>query len=193
MAKNEDIFDVVDASDNVVASMPRSAVHARGLMHRASHIIVFNGVGDDCGSADAGCGAGTDALERKILLQKRSPEKDLYPNLYTTSCSGHVDSGEDYDTAAVREMREETGVSISASDLLRIGKISPCAETGNEFTFVYVMNLPETTRFIPQPEEVAALEWVCERDFRDMIARSPELFTPSFLKVYNFYLSRGAK
>ena len=187
MPKSEDIFDVVDASDNVVASMPRSAVHAQGLMHRASHIIVFNGVGGDCGNA------GADALGRKILLQKRSPEKDLYPNLYTTSCSGHVDSGEDYDTAAVREMREETGVSISAADLLRIGKISPCAETGNEFTFVYVLNLPETARFVPQPEEVAALEWVCERDFRDMIARSPELFTPSFLKVYNFYLSRGAK
>ena len=185
MSKNEDIFDVVDASDSAVASMPRSAVHARGLMHRASHIIVFNGV---CGN---GGGAGVGG--RKILLQKRSPEKDLYPNLYTTSCSGHVDSGEDYDTAAVREMREETGVSINAGDLLRVGKISPCAETGNEFTFVYVLNLPETTRFIPQPDEVAALEWLSERDFRDMIARSPELFTPSFLKVYNFYLSRGVK
>ncbi len=121
----DDIFDIVDSSDTVVGSAPRSIVHRERLMHRAAHILIF------C------IGSGG----KKILLQKRSMSKDLYPGRYTTSCSGHVDSGETYDEAAVRELREETGVVASASDMFKVGKIKACAQTGNEFTFVYEMEI----------------------------------------------------
>ena len=73
----DDIFDIVDCDDNVIGSAPRSLVHARGLLHRSAHVLIF-----------------TDSLPRKILLQKRSMLKDSNPGLYTTSCSGHIDSGE---------------------------------------------------------------------------------------------------
>lgn len=173
----EDIFDVVDLTDNVVCQLPRSEVHAKGLMHRASHVLIF---------ADSEKG-------RKILLQKRSAFKDTFPNCYTTSCSGHVDAGEDYDTAVVREMFEETGLRVELSQLRKIGKISPCKATGQEFTFVYEMLVPESTSFSANPEEVSAFEWILETDFNQQILQNPEKFTPSFIKVYNFYLSERKK
>ncbi len=77
----EEIFDVVDENDEVVGQLPRSEVHARGLLHRAVSIFVFNSSG-------------------QLLLQLRTPTKDEYPNCYTSSASGHLSAGEDYDDAA---------------------------------------------------------------------------------------------
>ena len=37
--------------------------------------------------------------------------KDSSPGLWDSSCSGHLDTGENYDSAAVRELSEELGVN----------------------------------------------------------------------------------
>jgi hypothetical protein len=42
-------------------------------------------------------------------------------------------------------------------------------------------------------DEVLAFDWILETDFQRMILLSPEKFTPSFIKVYNFYLSETKK
>jgi len=86
-----ELFDVVDEQDRVVRQEARAEVHRLRLLHRAVHILVFNARGE-------------------VYLQRRSAKKDTYPNRWTTSCVGHVDAGEDYDTAAVRELAEELGL-----------------------------------------------------------------------------------
>src|SRR5690554_1228119 len=109
----EDIFDVVNERDEVIDSQPRSVVHARGLLHRAAHVLVFN-------------------REGKVFLQKRSMKKDRQPGVWDSSASGHVDAGEDYDTCAVRELNEEIG--LNAAQLLQfLFKVDACAETDQEF------------------------------------------------------------
>ena len=85
-----DIFDVVDRSDNVLRQESRSVVHREELLHRAIHVFVFNKAG-------------------QIYLQRRSMGKDTAPGKWVSSCSGHVDAGEDYDEAAGRELIEEIG------------------------------------------------------------------------------------
>ena len=77
-------FDKVDQNDYVIGKISREEAHEFNLMHRAVHIFIKGKNG-------------------KWLLQKRSAKKDLDPLLLTTSCSGHVDSGESYSEAAVRE------------------------------------------------------------------------------------------
>jgi len=84
---SEEIFDVVDRGDVVVGRETRSRVHQLGLLHRAVHVLVYNGKGE-------------------VFLQKRSMSKDRQPGLWDSSSSGHVDSGEDYDAAARRELGE---------------------------------------------------------------------------------------
>ena len=63
-------------------------------------------------------------------------KKDRQPGLWDSSASGHVDSGEDYDTTAVREVREEIGLMLPHSPT-RLFKIDACAETDQEFVWVY--------------------------------------------------------
>ena len=81
---SEEIFDVVNERDEVIAQQTRSEVHRLGLKHRAIHLLVFNSKGE-------------------LFLQKRSFKKDCFPNTWDSSASGHLDSGEDYDTCILRE------------------------------------------------------------------------------------------
>src|SRR5579859_7683930 len=119
----EDIFDIVNERDEVIGRKPRSEVHARGLLHRAVHVLVFNSRGE-------------------IFLQKRSMLKDRQPGVWDSSCSGHVDSGETYDETAVRELQEEIGLKINSAakaplPFKKLFKIDACEETDAEFVWVY--------------------------------------------------------
>ena len=49
--------------------------------------------------------------EGKILLLKRAPHKKLAPNLWNI-VSGHIEENEEPLAAAVREIGEETGLSV---------------------------------------------------------------------------------
>ena len=104
---SEEIFDVVNERDEVVGQAPRQEVHARGLWHRAVHVLVFNARGE-------------------IFLQKRSLKKDIAAGKWDSSASGHLDTGEAYDACAVREVREEIGLELYHPSLPPIGgEISP--------------------------------------------------------------------
>src|SRR3954471_6704889 len=97
VAGAEEWFDVVNERDEVVGRATRREVHATGLWHRAVHVLVFDSAG-------------------RVFLQKRSMLKDLSPGLWDSSCSGHLEAGEDYDTAAVRELAEEIGVRLGSGN-----------------------------------------------------------------------------
>jgi isopentenyldiphosphate isomerase len=89
----DEIFDVVDEHDQVIRQETRREVHRRGLRHRAVHILIFNQRG-------------------QVFLQKRSMQNDSFPGAWDSSASGHLDTGEDYDACAVRELREEIGLEL---------------------------------------------------------------------------------
>jgi 16S rRNA (adenine1518-N6/adenine1519-N6)-dimethyltransferase len=116
----DEVFDVVDQRDTVVGRAFRREIHRRGLLHRAIHIFWLRGDGQLC-------------------LQRRSYAKDNCPGLLSSSCAGHVDSGEDYLTAAVRELREELGVDVLPQALLEVDYAPWHAELGNEFVRSYVL------------------------------------------------------
>jgi len=108
-------FPVVDDQDRLLGDAPRAEVHGNNLRHRAVHILVFNNLGE-------------------LFLQKRSPWKDRHPRLWDSSAAGHVETGEDYDVTANRELGEELGVS---GELTRVAKLPASERTGQEFIWLY--------------------------------------------------------
>lgn len=162
MKPSEDIFDVVNDRDEVIGALPRSVVHERNLLHRAVHIWVFHPDG-------------------RYLLQKRSVHKDRFPDTWTSSVSGHVDSGEDYDTAAHREVGEEIGLD-PVPPLVSFARIAACAETEWEFVRLYRTTASGPFRF---PEsEVSELRWAAPAEIDRMMATAPATFAPSFLHLW---------
>ena len=76
----------------------RDECHKKGLWHRAVYAFII----DDKGN---------------ILLQKRSNNKKLWPNMWDVTVGGHVDAGEFGRQALIREVKEELGISINDDDI----------------------------------------------------------------------------
>jgi 16S rRNA (adenine1518-N6/adenine1519-N6)-dimethyltransferase len=159
--KASEVFDVVDAADQVIGTATRGEVHAQHLLHRAVHVFVFNRRGD-------------------LLLQQRSALKDLHPGVWDSSVSGHLDSGEDYATAATREMAEEMGIFETAAE--EIARLAACEATGWEHVRVYRAHHDGQVRF-PAAEVQAAL-WLPVAEVAAWIASNPSDFAPGFLACW---------
>ena len=161
--KPEEWFDVVNERDEPVGRATRRVVHATGLLHRAVHVLVF------------------DAAER-VFLQKRSMTKDLSPGLWDSSCSGHLDAGEDYDSAARRELGEELGVRAMAGELARWFRVEACEETGGEFCWVY--RLRHEGPFVLHPEEISGGEWLAPTEVTRRVAERAGEYCPAFKLIW---------
>lgn len=154
----EDIFDIVDENDRIIGHAPRSDAHARGLRHRAVHVLIFNDEGE-------------------VFLQKRSKTKDTWPGAWDSSCSGHLCQGEDYLAAAYRELEEELGYQPERP-LEMMFKLLPCDDTGQEF--VEVFRVRGTGPFRLNPEELETGEWIKVQHLLERVEYTPSRFTSAF-------------
>ncbi|MEO5960864.1 MAG: NUDIX domain-containing protein [Opitutaceae bacterium] len=164
----EEWFDVVNERDEPIGRELRRTVHGRGLWHRAVHVLVFNRAGE-------------------VFLQKRSMTKDLSPGLWDSSCSGHLDAGEDYDAAAVRELAEEIGVRVKMTPE-RWFRIGACVETGWEFVWVY--RLRHEGPFTLHPDEIETGAWAAPEEVTRRIKSRPEEYCPSFKLLWPMAIGR---
>jgi isopentenyldiphosphate isomerase len=158
----EEIFDVVNERDEVIGRQPRSEVHRLGLLHRAVHVLVFNSRG-------------------QVFLQNRSMKKDRQPGLWDSSASGHVDSGEDYDACAVRELQEEIGLRVNARPQ-RLFKIAACPETDQEFVWVY--RCEAEGPFELNPDEIERGDWFTPEQVTGWIAERSQEFASAFRLIW---------
>ena len=161
----EDIFDIVNSRDEVVDKAARSLVHRDGHLHRAAHIWLFRRGGE-------------------ILLQLRSAAKDRHPRTWDSSASGHVDSGEDYFTAANRECCEELGLD-QAPPLTEIAYCTDTRELDQEFVRIYLGSCDGP--FAPKKDEVDELKWLSPGELTQWVRTEPHAFAPSFLHLWNKY------
>ncbi|NDV67612.1 NUDIX domain-containing protein [Dysgonomonas sp. 25] len=89
----DEIFPLVDEQGNIVGQATRAQCHSGSkLLHPVVHLHIFNNNGE-------------------LFLQKRSPKKDIQPDKWDTSSAGHIDLGENPDTAVRREAYEELGIT----------------------------------------------------------------------------------
>jgi isopentenyldiphosphate isomerase len=169
MTSAEEYFDVVDQDDAVVGRATRREVHARGLLHRAVHVLIFNAAGE-------------------LFLQKRSLSKDTAPGAWDSSASGHVDSGEDYDACAVRELREEIGLALLRPPA-RWLRLRACEETGSEFVWVYRERAEGP--FTLHPEEIERGDWFPTAEIARRLREDPTAFAGSFRLIWRELAARG--
>jgi isopentenyldiphosphate isomerase/intracellular septation protein A len=86
-----EFLPVVDESGKILGRATRKQCHKYKLLHPVVHLHVFN-------------------KKKDIYLQKRPMHKAIQPGKWDTAVGGHIDFGEDIDTALKREAKEEIGL-----------------------------------------------------------------------------------
>lgn len=134
--------------------MERGVAHRDGRLHGTVHVWLIR-TGED----------GKD----EILLQKRSGQKEIYPGCWDISSAGHLQAGDTFEQAAVRELAEELGVSAAEEELEVIGWNRDRTEViangrrfmDDELAKVYGLRRDMSeSMFELQQEEVEAIQWM---------------------------------
>jgi isopentenyldiphosphate isomerase len=156
-----ELITFVDAEDNVIGSGTRQEAWQTGTWHRLVRVFLFNAAGE-------------------TLITQRSPSSSS-PLQWNDSCAGHVDAGETYDAAALRELEEEIGVSgvaLSPVAKLRHSDQDEPHRLRNRFHMIYTGRYDGVIR--PNPDEVYEARWIKPQKLTNWMKRAPNDFTVGF-------------
>lgn len=99
-----EIWDIFDCYGNRTGrTIDRGGVLKDGEYHLVVHIYIINKKGE-------------------YLIQKRSMKKELMPGIWDIT-GGSVVSGEDSLSGAIREVKEELGITLSPKDLFLVDRL----------------------------------------------------------------------
>ncbi len=154
---------MVSEEDQVIGSVTQAEMIAQKLLHRIAHIFVFNERGE-------------------MALQLRSAKKSFCPLHWSTSVGGHVQTGESYEFAALREYSEELGVT---SPLTALGKDRYTAVNGLPIFFMTFHTI-HSGPFVINPEEVERVEFFPLEEIPRLLSRG-EKFNPELTYLFQKY------
>lgn len=172
----KEYFDVLTPTGEYANRIEsREECHNKGFWHKAVALFIINS-------------------NNQVLLQKRSANKKLWPNLWDISAGGHVLAGEFGFQAIIREIKEELGVDIDKNDITFIG--SAISENikkdiiNRHFNEYYIVNKDiDISKLTLQKEEVSDVKWFEKEDILKRIDNNYEEITEKtgcwdYLKKY---------
>lgn len=147
----------------------RHAKKAPGEYRMVVHICIFNSLG-------------------QMLIQRRSPEKRVWPELWDVSVGGGVDAGETSRQGAEREVLEELGYDLDLTGLRPAVTVN--FEGGFDDFFVVTRDL-DLRDLRLQKEEVSDVRWVTLEEAMAMLDSGAFIpYPPSFLQF--LFEARGS-
>lgn len=145
------MVEVVDADGTVVDVVSRAVMRAGRLRHRCTFVVVRNGRGE-------------------VLIHRRSPDKDMWPDRWDLAVGGVVQAGESWDDAAARELAEEVGVR-RVDLVVSSGTLTYDDPDVSELARVWTVTWDGPVSF--DDGEVVAAEWVPVRELGRLIGQRP--------------------
>lgn len=167
-------FDIVDENDNLLGTRADyNVVHSKGLWHRGVHVLLYT-------------------PDRKIVMQKRAISLKYHPDEVEISVGGGVDAGETPEQAAIREVKEEMGITLKPADLHFVGKTKYNHATKTllirNFVYSYTVCLPETKlNFHINAEETSSVFMLSERQLRAALRRHRVLHVGKISSTYAYW------
>jgi isopentenyldiphosphate isomerase len=128
------------------------------------HIFLFNGAGE-------------------IYVQRRSDAKDRHPGKLDSSAAGHVDPGESYHETAMRELREEIGISGCMEEVFRVQ-----ASEITDHEHVALFRIMTDQAPIPNSDELQWGGFIQPAELTRRMLEEPEEFVPAFIFLWNEFL-----
>lgn len=155
-----ELLDVLDEEGNLTGNKEdKDIIHEKGLWHREVCVLIRNRKGE-------------------YLIQKRAATKKQAPNKWGMT-AGHVDAGEDFEEAMIREIREELGIEVALEELTPLATFKEAFEnettTNNNYTRYYFY---ETNRKIEDYticlEELSELKYITIEEMEEAVEKKDE-------------------
>ena len=157
---NSEIFPIVDNEGKVIGSATRGECHNGSKhLHPVVHLHLLDSNG-------------------RLYLQQRPLWKDIQPGKWDTAVGGHIDYGEEVETALFREVREEVGIEDFEPRFLR----RYLFESEREKELVYVYSTVYDGEVRPSDELDGGKFWNIE-EIDDAMGKS--ILTPNFELEFN--------
>lgn len=163
----EEILFQVDENDRVVGTVTKAWANSHPeIFHREVRVVLFDKKG-------------------RVLIQRRSPYKKVYPGVWAETCQGHVPYGLSYEEAAHKELQEELGfdttLKLVAKTLIKFP---------NETHFAaWFVGQYQGEEIKPEPAEVAEYRFV---DCQELAQLAGEMIPSSWAKLWELQCSSAA-
>lgn len=162
--------DLVCVDDDDVALYPLAKVDCHkgdGVLHRAFSVFLLDATG-------------------RILLQRRSALKPLWPGFWSNSCCSHPRWMEPLELAVDRRLAEELGVRAKVELLHSFIYHARFGDVGSEREFCHVfLGTLDSAEVRPDPAEISAVRWAARAEIDAEIASAAHVFTPWFLQEWD--------
>ena len=156
----EEFIDEIDGKGKFVAKRTLGDLKKRMFMHKVALVIPR-------------------AKGGKIILSKRSANKNSFPNTLCCAVGGKVNHGETEEQAAQREMKEEIG------KLYPVGKVASFLFDGPEYKGIFTVFATTVavsqSEFVLDPEEIHYSRPFSKDEVRKMVKDKPDSFAPTFI------------
>lgn len=151
---------LVDSRNRVIGHADVQRCHdGDGLLHRAFSVFLFDTRG-------------------RVLLQRRSRAKRLWPGYWSNSCCSHPRRGESVTAAASRRLREELGVRAAVKLLYRFEYQAKFGRRGSEHELCSVLIATSDAPVQANPDEVEEWRFAAPGEVDRSLAANAGEFTP---------------
>ena len=167
---DEEYLDLVDQNDCVLQTVPRSYVYQNNLCSQMRSVWLF-----------------IKNKEGQFWIPRRSMSVQRLPGHLDGSVVGHVQAGESYEHAMIRETEEEIGVELQQGMFKFLGKLTPHEHEAFCFSAVYEMEIEEAPKNWNR-EEIGDWYWMTAKQIIER-CNQDEKFKDTLPKIINhFYL-----
>lgn len=162
VSNDSEALILVDSDDQELGSLDKSACHdGDGILHRAFSLFIFNDQG-------------------KLLLQKRAPDKRLWPDFWSNSCCSHPRVGESMSEAVVRRCEQELGFSTDLAFVYKFEYSAQFEDRGTEHELCSVFVGQHAGPLDVNTAEISDIQWMDAQTLDRELADNGSAYTPWF-------------
>lgn len=161
-------FDLVDEKDNVIGKIKETEQVQPNKLRFINIIIIDE--------------------NKKIIVPKRSGNRIIFPNCYDFSVGGHVNSGESYEQAAYRELKEE--LNIENVKLIEIGYFNPYKDNVDTFSKLYLSRYNNKIEEYDK-EGITDIFYMTIDEIKELIRKEPKKFKSDYEKMIKYIINKN--